>query len=48
VLGRFVGPDAERVTIRELAVQYLNDYRMNQKKSLDKAERMGKRHDDET
>jgi integrase len=44
-LGRFVGPDAERVTIRELAVQYLNDYRVNQKKSLDKAERIVKRHD---
>jgi integrase len=47
VLGRFVGPDAERVTIRELAEQYLNDYRVNQKKSLDKAERMVKRYDDE-
>jgi integrase len=46
-LGRFIGPDAERVTIRELAVQYLNDYRVNQKKSLDKAERMVKRHDDD-
>jgi integrase len=47
VLGRFVGPDAERVTIRELAEQYRNDYRVNQKKSLDKAERMVKRHDDD-
>jgi hypothetical protein len=47
VLGRFVGPDAERVTIRELAEQFLNDYRVNQKKSLDKAERMVKRHDDD-
>src|SRR5215813_8544416 len=47
VLGRFVGPDAERVTIRELAEQFLNDCRVNQKKSLDKAERMVKRHDDE-
>jgi hypothetical protein len=46
-LGRFVGPDAERVTIRELAVQYLNDYRMNQKKSLDKAERTIKRFDED-
>src|SRR5262249_16014063 len=46
VLGRFVGPDAERVTIRELAEQFLNDYRVNQKKGLDKAERMVKRHDD--
>jgi hypothetical protein len=47
VLGRFVGPDAERVTIRELAEQFLNDYRVNQKRSLDKAERMVKRHDDD-
>jgi integrase len=47
VLGRFVGPDAERVTIHELAVQYLNDYRVNQKKSLDKAERTVKRYDDD-
>lgn len=39
-LGRFVGPDAERVTIRELAKQYLNDYRINERKSLDKAEDM--------
>jgi hypothetical protein len=46
-LGRFIGPDAERVTIRELAEDYLNDYRVNARKSLDKAERMVKRHDDE-
>jgi integrase len=46
-LGRFIGPDAERVTIRELAVQYLNDYRVNQKKSLDKAERTVRRYDDD-
>ena len=45
VLGRFVGPDAERVTIRELAEQYRTDYRVNQKKSLDKAERMIRRID---
>jgi integrase len=45
-LGRFIGPDAERVTIRELAEDYLNDYRVNARKSLDKAERMVKRHDD--
>ena len=37
-LGRFVGPDAERVTIRELAEAYLNDYRVNGRKSLEKAE----------
>jgi len=46
-LGRFIGPDAERVTIRELAEDYLNNYRVNARKSLDKAERMVKRHDDD-
>ena len=46
-IGRFSGPDAERVTIRELAEDYLNDYRVNARKSLDKAERMVKRHDDD-
>ena len=46
-LGRFIGPDAERVTIRELAEDYLTDYRINARKSLDKAERMVKRHDEE-
>jgi len=45
-VGRFIGPDAERVPIRELAEDYLNDYRVNARKSLDKAERMVKRHDD--
>ncbi len=39
-LGRFIGPDAERVTIRQLARDYENDYRVNGKKSLDKAERV--------
>lgn len=46
-LGRFIGPDAERVTVRELAQDYLNDYRVNKRKSLDKAERMVKRFDDD-
>jgi len=46
-LGRFIGPDAERVTIRELAEDYLTDYRINARKSLDKAGRMVKRHDEE-
>lgn len=46
-LGRFIGPDAEKVTVRELAPDYLNDYRVNERKSLDKAERMIKRRDDE-
>ena len=47
VLGRFIGPDAERVTIRELAEHFLNDYRVNARKSLDKAERMVKRYDED-
>ena len=46
-VGRFIGPEAERVTVRELAQDYLNDYRVNAKKSLDKAERMVKRYDDD-
>jgi len=45
--GHFVGPAAEKVTIRELAEDYLNDYRVNARKSLDKAERMVRRHDDD-
>src|SRR5262249_48879031 len=44
-LGRFIGPEAERVTIRELAEDYLNDYRVNGRKSLDKAVRTVKRND---
>ena len=46
-VSRFIGPEAERVTIRELAQDYLNDYRVNGRKSLDKAERMVTRHDDD-
>ncbi|HXV83814.1 MAG TPA: site-specific integrase, partial [Candidatus Binatia bacterium] len=46
-LGRFIGPDAERVTIRELAQDYLNDYRINRRKSIDKAERMVTRIDED-
>jgi integrase len=42
-IGRFIGADAERVTIRELAEDYLNDYRVNDKKSLDKAVRCANR-----
>jgi integrase len=45
--GHYIGPDAERVTVRELAADYLNDYRINARKSLDKAERMVKRQDDD-
>jgi integrase len=42
-IGRFVGPDAERVTMRELAEDYLTDYRVNDKRSLDKAVRCANR-----
>lgn len=37
-LGRFVGPQAERITIRDLAEDLLNDYRVNAKKSLEGVE----------
>jgi len=46
-LGRFIGPDAEKVTVRELAADYLNDYSVNQRKSLDKAERLIKRFNED-
>jgi hypothetical protein len=45
--GRFVGPEAEKVKVRELAEDYLNDYRVNARKSLDKAERMVKWYDED-
>jgi site-specific recombinase XerD len=38
-MDRFIGPDAVKVTVRELADEYKNDYRVNGKKSLDKASR---------
>jgi integrase len=38
VVGRFIGPEAEKITIRELSEDFKNDYRVNSKKSLDKAE----------
>lgn len=47
VSGRFHGLEADRVTIRELAEDYLNDYRINGKKSLAKAERMVRRNDED-
>ncbi len=46
-LDRFIGPESERVTVRELAKDYLNDYRVNGRKSADKAQRMVKRYDDD-
>jgi len=44
-LDRFIGPESERV--RSLAEDYLNDYRVNGRKSADKALRMVKRLDEE-
>lgn len=46
-LGRFIGPEADKVTVRELAADYLTDYQVNDKASLDKAERLLKRHDND-
>ena len=37
--GRFIGPDADKVTIRELAEDFENDYRINGRKSMDRAQR---------
>jgi integrase len=37
-VGRFIGPEAEKVIIRELSEDFKNDYRVNGKNSLDKAE----------
>ena len=37
--GRPTGPDLERTTFEDVATMYLNDYRTNGKKSLDRAER---------
>jgi integrase len=42
VIGRFVGPDAEKVTVSELADDVVNDYRINDKDS-NKAERSARR-----
>jgi integrase len=36
--GRFVGPDAEKVTFEQLATMLENDYRANSLKSLDRAQ----------
>ncbi len=37
--GRFIGPRADKVLLRELCEDFLNDYRINGKRSLDKAQR---------
>ena len=39
-VGHFIGPEAERVTVRDLAEDFKNDYSVNAKKSLDKAEQI--------
>jgi len=36
-LDRFIGPESERITVRDLSEAFLNDYRVNQKKSLARA-----------
>jgi integrase len=39
----FIGPDAERVTVGELADDVVTDYKVNEQDSLDKAERSATR-----
>jgi len=36
--GRLIGPDAERLTFEDLAVMLLDDYRVNERKSTERAE----------
>jgi integrase len=43
VTGYFIGPDAERVTVGELADDVVTDYKVNEQDSLDKAERSATR-----
>ena len=40
--GRFPGLKVERIRFNELAEDYLTDYRVNGKKSLERAERSGR------
>ena len=44
VTGNFYGPKSERVRIEELADDFLRDYRINGKRSLDDAEARWKLH----
>jgi hypothetical protein len=37
--GRFIGPNADKIFLRELCEDLLNDYVVNKKRSLDKAKR---------
>ena len=34
-IGAFVGPDLDKTTVEELANDYLRDYRINAKKSIE-------------
>jgi hypothetical protein len=43
VTGHFIGPDAERVMVAELADDVVTDDKVNEQDSLDKAERSAKR-----
>ncbi len=43
IIGRFIGPDAEKVTVSELADGVVTDYRVNEQDSLDKAIRSANR-----
>src|SRR5262245_24485977 len=43
VSRRFIGPDAERVTVSELADDVVTDYRVEKQDSLDKAIRSANR-----
>ena len=43
VTGNFIGPDAEKVTVAELADDVVTDYRVNEQDSLDKAIRSANR-----
>lgn len=42
--GRYLGPAAERVTFEELAEGFFNDYRANERRSLDMAEQRVRKH----
>jgi hypothetical protein len=42
--GRFIGPAADRVTFTDLAHDFLNDYRIHQRKSIGEAERRVRLH----
>ncbi len=37
-VGRFIEPQAEKITLKELTDDFLNDYRVNRKKSLNRVE----------